>query len=132
MVWTLALASFLQEETVPAASGNSALLEMIHNSGPVAFAVLILLLLASIFSWTIMLAKWSGFRKAQTQGQRFVRAFRKSSRLSEIAAVADQFRPSPLVTVFAELEEKFRPDQMLAAIQRASSIDSLKIIVDWD
>jgi len=81
---------------------------MIHNSGPVAFAVLLLLLLASIFSWTIMLSKWSSFRRAQMQGQRFVRAFRKSSRLSEVAAIADQFRPSPLVAVFNEIHDEYQ------------------------
>ncbi len=110
MLWTLALA-FLQEDAsnpVPTGSNGSAVVEMIHNSGPMAFAVLITLLLASIFSWTIMFSKWSSFRRAQTQGQRFVRAFRKSSRLSEIAAVAEQFRPSPLVAVFTEIHDEYQ------------------------
>ena len=91
----------------PAASG-SALVEMIHNSGPVAFAVLLILLLASLFSWAIMLSKWSHFRRAHKQGARFVRAFRKSGRFGEIAVVADQFRPSPLVTVFSEIHDEFQ------------------------
>ncbi len=91
----------------PAAS-SSALLEMIHNSGPVAFAVLVLLLLCSIFSWAIMLSKWSSFGKAEKQSKRFLRAFRKSGRLSEIAAVSEQFRPSPLVTVFTEINEEYQ------------------------
>jgi biopolymer transport protein TolQ len=113
MVWTLALALyFLQEDpsaaAPPAASNTSALVEMVHNSGPVAFAVLLILLLASIFSWAIMFSKWSSFSKAHTQSQRFVRAFRKSTRLSEIAAVADQFRPSPLVAVFTEIHDEYQ------------------------
>jgi biopolymer transport protein TolQ len=111
MVWTLAFALyFLQDDptaTAPVASNTSALMEMVHNSGPVAFAVLLILLLASIFSWAIMFSKWSSFSKAQTQSQRFVRAFRKSTRLSEIAAVADQFKPSPLVTVFTEIHDEY-------------------------
>ena len=42
MVWTLALYLFQEDPTAaaPAAANGSALLEMIHNSGPVAFAVL--------------------------------------------------------------------------------------------
>jgi biopolymer transport protein TolQ len=111
MLCTLALAlHFFQEDAAapPPAGGSSAFVEMIHNSGPVAFAVLILLLVASIFSWTIMLSKWSSFRRAQMQGQRFVRAFRKSSRLSEVAAIADQFRPSPLVAVFNEIHDEYQ------------------------
>jgi biopolymer transport protein TolQ len=112
MVWTLALALyFLQEDptaAAPAAANGSALMEMIHNSGPVAFAVLVILLLASIFSWMIMLSKWSTFSKAQKQSQRFVRTFRKSSRLSEIASVAEQFKPSPLVAVFTEIHDEYQ------------------------
>ena len=101
---------FLQEDPAalpPPGSNSGALAEMVHNSGPVAFTVLILLLLASIFSWTIMLSKWSYFRRAQMQGIRFIRAFRKSGRLSEIATVADQFRPSPLVAVFTEIHDEY-------------------------
>ena len=112
MVWTLGLALyFLQEDpsaAPPAAANGSALVEMIHNSGPVAFAVLLILLLASIFSWAIMFSKWSSFSRAQTQSQRFVRAFRKSTRLSEIATVADQFKPSPLVAVFTEIHDEYQ------------------------
>ncbi len=112
MVLTVALALYLFQEdpasVAPAGANGSALMEMVHNSGPVAFAVLVILLIASIFSWAIMLSKWSSFRKAQVQGQRFVRAFRKSSRLSEIASVADQFKPSPLVAVFGEIHDEYQ------------------------
>jgi biopolymer transport protein TolQ len=112
MVWTLAFAMyFLQEDpsaAPPVAANSSALVEMIHNSGPVAFAVLVILLLASVFSWAIMFSKWSSFSRAHTQSQRFLRAFRKSTRLSEIAAVADQFKPSPLVAVFTEIHDEYQ------------------------
>jgi biopolymer transport protein TolQ len=93
---------------VPASGGSSALLEMLHNSGPVALGVLVLLLLCSIFSWSIMISKWSSFGKAEAQGKRFVRAFRKSGRLSEIATVSDQFKPSPLVAVFNEIHDEYQ------------------------
>jgi biopolymer transport protein TolQ len=102
---------FLQEDpsaAPPVAANSSALVEMIHNSGPVAFAVLLILLLASIVSWAIMFSKWSSFSRAHTQSQRFLRAFRKSTRLSEIAAVADQFKPSPLVAVFTEIHDEYQ------------------------
>jgi biopolymer transport protein TolQ len=111
MVWTFALALYLFQEDAtapPPAASSSAFAEMVHNSGPVAFTVLVILLLASVFSWTIMLSKWSSFRRAQMQGQRFIRAFRKSSRLSEVAAIADQFRPSPLVSVFNEIHDEYQ------------------------
>jgi biopolymer transport protein TolQ len=110
MIWILALL-MLQDDAAaapPAAANGSALLEMVHNSGPVAFAVLVILLLMSLFSWTIMISKWSSFGRAKTQSQRFLRAFRKSTRLSEIATVADQFKPSPLVAVFNEIHDEYQ------------------------
>lgn len=74
--------------------------EMLSNTGPVAKLVLLLLLVLSLISWAIILAKWSLLRRARLQSGRFVRAFRKAQRLQDVAAVAEQFRPSPLVGVF--------------------------------
>jgi len=106
------LALLFQDDTplaAPVSGGTfSGILEMVRNSGPIAFAVLIILLLASIFSWSIILSKWSGFGKARAQSTRFLRAFRKSGRLSEIATVAEQFRPSPLVNIFTEIHDEYQ------------------------
>jgi biopolymer transport protein TolQ len=76
------------------------IVDMISNSGPVAKLVLLALLAFSLISWSIILTKWSLLRRARTQSGRFVRAFRKAQRLQDIAAVAEQFKPSPLVGVF--------------------------------
>src|SRR6195952_2126447 len=110
MVWTLALYLFQEDPAAaaPRRPSGSPPLEMTHNGGPVPFAVLVILLLASIFSWAIMISKWSRFGRAHTQSLRFVRAFRKSTRLSEIAAVAEQFKPSPLVAVFSEIHDEYQ------------------------
>ncbi len=105
----LFLVLLLQDDSSAAApAGASALGEMLHNSGPVAFAVLILLLLCSILSWSIMLAKWASFSKAESQSKRFLYAFRKSGRFGEIATVSGQFKPSPLVAVFNEIYEEYQ------------------------
>src|SRR3954469_3351516 len=74
--------------------------QMIANSGLVAKVILLLLLAASIFSWSIILSKWSSLRRARVQSGRFLRAFRKANRLQDVDSVAEQFKPSPLVTVF--------------------------------
>ena len=110
LIPTLAL-MLLQEPDatpLPAAVHSSPIGEIIHNSGPVAIAVLILLAILSVFSWTIMISKYRSFGAARTQSARFVRAFRKSGRLSEIAAVADQFKPSPLASVFTEINDEYQ------------------------
>ncbi len=87
---------------------TSALLDMAHNLGPVAIGVLVILLIASLQSWSIILGKWASFRRASTQSKRFLRAFQKAERMQDIASVSDQFKPSPLVTVFEETYEEYR------------------------
>lgn len=100
---------------------------MISNSGPVAMAVLVLLLVASVYSWTVILGKISTFGKATKESRRFIRAFRKASRLQEIATVSEQFKPSPLVNVFDEVYETYRrqtggygPPRNITALERAA------------
>jgi len=76
------------------------ILELVSNTGAVAKFVLVTLLAFSLISWAIILTKWSLLRRARVQSGRFLRAFRKAQRLQDVAAVADQFRPSPLSEVF--------------------------------
>jgi len=143
MISCLTLALLFQDDPTaaapPATTGGSALVEMLHNSGPFALAVLVILLAASLFSWTIMLTKWSAFRRAQAQSKRFLRAFRQSGRLSEIAAIADQFAPSPLVPVFNEINDEYlrqsggrgMPRNPLA-LERAAQIASSEALTNME
>ena len=138
----LALALILQETTSDApadpsltslpASHSSAIVDMLHNSGPTAITVLVILLIMSIASWAVMISKWRSFKAADKQNRRFLRAFRKSGRLSEVAAIADQFKPSPLVSVFNEINDEYQrqsggrgtppnPQALERAAQTASS-----------
>jgi biopolymer transport protein TolQ len=135
MMASLSLAArlFLQADdgAVPAAhtasSGFGAVVDMVRNSGPVAIAVLVLLLIASLYSWAIILGKASLFRRARLQSRRFMRAFRKAARLQEVSAVSDQFKPSPLVDVFDEVHEAYRrqtgglgPPKNMVILERAA------------
>ena len=105
---------------------------LIRQTGPVAKVVLLILLVFSLFSWAIILAKWGRFRRARAQSGRFLRAFRKAMRLQDMAAVAEQFKPSPLVSVFEGAYVEYRrqvgnPTGMLknpVAVQRAAQIAS--------
>ena len=84
------------------------IVDMISDSGAVAKVVLVVLLTFSLISWAIILTKWGLLRRARVQSGRFVRAFRKAQRLQDVAAVADQFRPSPLVGVFEGGFEEYK------------------------
>jgi biopolymer transport protein TolQ len=92
----------------PVGQHGAAILEILHNSGGVAIGVLVLLACLSVFSWSIIFAKSGAFSKARGQSARFIRAFRKSGRLTEIANVAEQYRPSPLVAVFNEINDEYQ------------------------
>src|SRR6202021_2458713 len=84
------------------------IVDMISDSGAVAKVVLVVLLSFSLISWAIILTKWGLLRRARVQSGRFVRAFRKAQRLQDVAAVADQFRPSPLVGGFEGGFEEYK------------------------
>jgi biopolymer transport protein TolQ len=84
------------------------IVDLVGETGPVAKAVLFILLIFSLVSWSIILSKWSLLRRARVQSGRFVRAFRKAQRLQDVGAVAEQFRPSPLVGVFEGGFEEYR------------------------
>jgi biopolymer transport protein TolQ len=102
------------------------IVDLVAETGVVAKVVLLLLLLFSLISWAIILSKWSLLRRARVQSGRFVRAFRKAQRLQDVSAVAEQFRPSPLVGVFEAGFEEYRKQggtiRSLLAIQRAMQI----------
>ena len=97
---------------------------LIRQTGAVAQVVLVILLIFSIFSWSVILTKWSSIKRARAQSGRFLRAFRKAQRLQDVAAVSEQFKPSPLVAVFDNAYDEYRRqgDTNINAVQRAAQI----------
>lgn len=102
------------------------ILNLLQQSGLVARAVLAILLIFSIFSWSIIASKWAMLRRARVQSGRFQRLFRKATRLQDVSAVAEQFRPSPLVPVFEGAFEEYRRQAggplRIPAIHRATQV----------
>jgi len=115
--------SFLAFFTYP----GEEIVGMISNSGWVAKGVLVILGIASLISWGVIYSKWRHLKRARAQSGRFLRAFRKTKRLSEMAAVSEQFKPSPLVAVLdgAVMELKRQNNTInTVAVQRAMQIAS--------
>jgi biopolymer transport protein TolQ len=83
-------------------------MELFSNIGPIALGVMILLLIASLYSWTVILGKISIFGKATRESKNFIRAFRKATRLQEVAAFAENYRSSPLAQVFVDVYETYK------------------------
>lgn len=107
--------------------GFGALAEMFSNIGLIAEGVLVLLLIASLYSWTVIFGKWSTFSKATTQSRKFIRAFRKATRLNEIAALTKDYGASPLAQVFEDVYETYKrvtggsgPPRSLAPLERTA------------
>jgi biopolymer transport protein TolQ len=73
---------------------------LIARSSPIAKAILLILALFSIVSWTIVLYKIWQFRRAEEQTTSFLDVFRKSSKFSEVQSVCRSLSESPLVGIF--------------------------------
>lgn len=74
--------------------------DLVQSTGPLPKAVLVILVLFSLYSWAVILSKWATFRRARSSNRSFLRAFRKAPALDTIAAASEQFNRSPLVVVF--------------------------------
>ncbi len=120
----LALALQGQGSGSPEAGFGGSVLDLVARSGPVAKAVLLILILFSIASWGIVFLKIWQFRRAELHTASFLDVFRRSNKFSEVQAVCRSLKESPLVGVFqsayAELNAQLRqPGQSQAESQPA-------------
>lgn len=97
------------------------------NLGPIALGVLILLLIASLYSWTVIFGKMGTFAKATHESRSFINAFRRATRLQEVAAFADNYKSSPLAQVYVDVYETYKrqtggsgPPRNLAPLERSA------------
>jgi biopolymer transport protein TolQ len=99
------------ESRLPSTSGT-ALLEIIANTSTISKVVLVILALFSVRSLGITLHKWWTFRRVKKQSESFLEVFRRSSKFSEVQAVCESLKDSPLVGLFqagyAELTAQLR------------------------
>jgi biopolymer transport protein TolQ len=139
-----AFAIFLQTPAEPPAEGGishgaSALMGLMGNIGPVAMGVLVILLVASIYSWSVIISKWATFRKATKESRRFIRTFRKATRLQEIAAITNDYKDSPLAQVFEDVYETYRrqtggsgPPRNLTPLERSAQTASSEAVTNLE
>ena len=124
--------------------GPGALMEMLGNIGAVSMGVLLLLLIASLYSWTVIFGKMSLFGRATRESRSFIRAFRKATRLQEVVALADNYKSSPLSQVFVDVYETYKrqtggsgPPRNLAPLERSAqtaaseAVTSLERRMTW-
>jgi biopolymer transport protein TolQ len=74
--------------------------DIIQNLRPVPLAIIVILIVFSLISWTIVFSKGSVFSRARKSNRNFLRAFRKAANLQAVAVASEQFGLAPLVAVF--------------------------------
>ena len=96
--------------------------------GWVAKIVLAILILFSLGSWSVILAKWRELASAEAASETFLKVFRKASRLNEAAEAAPKHRASPLAALFqagyTELEASIRAARRSTGTETALKIRS--------
>ena len=70
-------------------------MELVTQSSGETKVVLVILAILSLVSWTIMVAKWIEFNRAEKAGREFVDKFERTHSLDEAAQVADRSPSSP-------------------------------------
>lgn len=143
-IFTAAFLLFLQTDNGAPANGGlahgvNALMELMSNIGPIALGVLIILLAASLYSWTVIFGKWSTLKKATNESRRFIRAFRKASRLQEIASLTSEYRDSPLARVFEDVYETYKrqtggsgPPRNLTPLERSAQTAASEAVTSME
>ena len=74
--------------------------ELVKSSEPIPIAVMAVLAVASLLSWSVIFTKWSFFRRARTANRSFLRVFRKAGRMDAVAAQSQQYVSAPVSAVF--------------------------------
>lgn len=104
------------------------------QSGPMAKFIFALLVLFSLASWAIIIGKLVQLRRADQQSEKFLEAFHRSQRFSEVNALAGKLSASPLVGIFqagyAEIDSQIKnaPEPERPGERKAYRITSLSAL----
>jgi biopolymer transport protein TolQ len=77
------------------------LLQMVQGSGPVVQGVLFILIILSVLSWAISIAKVMQFRKAQADSQQFSALFWETRNFARVDDSSRRLNASPLARLFS-------------------------------
>jgi len=92
------------------------LFQVLQQTSPFTRAILVILLIVSIWSWGIILSKTLLLRKIKRETETFWKIFRRGKSLSEVSTACEILRFTPLVPVFNAAVEK--PATSVTSLQR--------------
>ena len=112
--------------------------EMVTNASPVTKGVLVLLALLSLYSWTVIFAKWWQFRGVSKAIGEFIREFQKVHRLEHVTAMARRSKAGPLTRLVTRAHEflghapKPAADAPMPApaALTGSQVEALRLVLD--
>lgn len=110
-------------------------LELIINSVFATKVVLALLLVLSLYSWGIMLAKWLELRRMTRDSQAFLRQFARATRLEQAVTMAREAPPSPFNRIFARAVNFLQDTAVRDASGtpqpiRDSQVEAMRLLLD--
>jgi biopolymer transport protein TolQ len=127
-----------------APSADLGMWEIIQSLRPVPLAIIVILVLFSLLSWTIVFSKSGVFKRARGANKNFLRAFRKANNLAAVAVASEQFGAAPLVAVFdfgyGEIERQIKQRGSLVnkpAVERSlqlgisEEVTKLEMNMNW-
>jgi len=107
---------------------SSALSELLLRASPIAKFVLIVLLLFSIYSWSIIITKWLWLRRAENESNRFLSKFHGGAKLTDLYQGENGSDESPMGRIFMAGYDEIT-SQIDAAGGRVTSIDALNRVL---
>ena len=91
----------LQQSTIaPASAGGISFMELFLNASPIVQLVMVGLLIASIWSWAIIVEKIFAFRKARVETDRFEQTFWSGQSLDELYSALSRGRTIAMGALF--------------------------------
>ncbi|MBX3132739.1 MAG: MotA/TolQ/ExbB proton channel family protein [Gemmatimonadaceae bacterium] len=110
--------------------------ELVLNASDETKVVLVVLVVLSLLSWAVMLAKWLAFKKAEGSGRAFMAEFHKSGKLEAVASLAKRSKPSAYTRVlqralqFLQETGLVRGEDGQPAQLSASQVQALRLVLD--
>lgn len=110
--------------------------ELVLNASDETKVVLVVLVVLSLLSWAVMLAKWLAFRSAESSGRAFMDEFHKGGRLEAVASLAKRSKPSAYTRVlqralqFLQETGLVRGEDGQPTQLSASQVQALRLVLD--
>jgi len=111
-------------------------LDLITSASTETKVVLLVLVLLSLMSWAVMLAKWMAFKRAEGAGRQFMNEFHKIGRLEGVASLAKRSRPSAHVRVMQRSLQFLTETRTVnaadgtPALLSATQVQALRLVLD--